>query len=149
MSVLAFIGLLYMVVRSPLAADEAQVGSWNLPALKQIPAMRWIDRHGPIHSLLYSGEDYKGQTTQVSAPEVSGGLVKAAFASPLPIKFAALHYTSDQELRFGRTWHSLAATIRERQIVAPQPPASANTWFVTLADDRDAMVSSGVQFSRP
>ena len=29
-------------------------------------------------------------------------------------------------------------------ITAPKPPASANTWFITIIDERDAMVSTEV-----
>jgi hypothetical protein len=31
-------------------------------------------------------------------------------------------------------------------ITAPKPPANANTWYLTITDERDAMVSTTVQF---
>jgi len=49
------------------AADEI-VGPWNLTALKRdVPAMKWEKRDGPVHSLLYAGEKYRGQPTEVFA----------------------------------------------------------------------------------
>ena len=63
------------------------------------------------------------------------------------IKEASLHYTTDTGLRSKRKWQSLPAKISKGVIIAPRPPAEANTWFIGLTDDRGAMVSSTVQFA--
>lgn len=59
---------------------------------------------------------------------------------------AALHYTSDTGLRTEREWASVEAEIRDAEIVASGLPAAANTWLLTVTDERGAMVSSAVGF---
>lgn len=50
------------------ATSAEQVGPWNLDALKSnVPAVKWEKREGPIHSLLYAGESYRGKLTEVFA----------------------------------------------------------------------------------
>ncbi len=41
--------------------------TWNLSTLSQPPKFRWVDETSPIRSLLYSGEPYQGQSTEVFA----------------------------------------------------------------------------------
>lgn len=50
-----------------LNADEPAdtIGSWNLTELKRPPKMRWVKQEGPVHSLLYAGENYQGRETEV------------------------------------------------------------------------------------
>jgi dienelactone hydrolase len=63
---LLFIGLGF--VTGAAWANEAATGPWNVPALQQtVPAMRWVDQSGPIHSVLYAGEPYQGHQTEVFA----------------------------------------------------------------------------------
>jgi hypothetical protein len=63
------------------------------------------------------------------------------------LKKTELNYTTDTGLRSKRSWKSVPATITGNTITAPKPPADANTWFITVTDERDAMVSTPVQFS--
>lgn len=79
-------------------------------------------------------------------PEIKGDQVSVSFQSAVPVKSAALHYTSDTGLRAKRTWKSSPAQISGNVITAPKPPPEANTWFVSLTDERGAMVSTTVQF---
>jgi hypothetical protein len=65
----------------------------------------------------------------------------------VPLKKAELNYTTDTGLRSKREWKSVPATIKDNTITAPKPPADANTWFITVSDERDAMVSTVVEFS--
>ena len=65
---------------------------------------------------------------------------------PLPLKSATLHYTTEPGLRSKRVWQSLPAEFTPEAVIAPRPPADANTWFIALTDQRDAMVTSSVQF---
>jgi dienelactone hydrolase len=62
---------------------------------------------------------------------------------------AELHYTSDSGTRSKRTWTTVAASLSPpkdatTKVTAPKPPEAANTWFITVTDDRGAMVSSEV-----
>ncbi|OYX09323.1 MAG: hypothetical protein B7Z16_18710, partial [Algoriphagus sp. 32-45-6] len=68
--------------------------------------------------------------------------------SKVPLKKAELNYTADTGLRSKREWKSVPATIKDHIITAPKPPAGANTWFITVSDERDAMVSTVVEFAK-
>ncbi len=77
---------------------------------------------------------------------IDGKTVTVTCTSAVPLKSATLHYTTDTGLRSNRTWKSTAAAIAEGTITVPAPPADANTWFVALTDERDAIVSTDVHF---
>lgn len=81
--------------------------------------------------------------------EVTGEEVRVPVKSVVPIKSAELHFTTDGGLRSKRDWQSLPAKVETGLITAPTPPAEANTWFVSVTDERDAMVTTDVQFSPP
>ena len=83
-----------------------------------------------------------------SAPVVSGDHVTITCESKVPLKKAELNYTTDNGLRSKREWKSVPATIKDGTITAPKPPADANTWFITVTDERDAMVSTVVEFAK-
>lgn len=77
-------------------------------------------------------------------PELKGDQVVVTFESAIALKAAKLNYTTDSGLRSARKWTTVPATITGKTITAPKPPANANSWFVTLFDERDAMVSTEV-----
>jgi len=68
------------------------------------------------------------------------------YTSAVPLKSAALHYTTDTGPRSKRVWQSLPAEIEDNFVKVAKPPAEANTWFIAVTDQRDAMVTSTVQF---
>ena len=72
--------------------------------------------------------------------------VRLPYTSSIPLKTAALHYTTESTVRSSRTWKSLPAEIHGDVVTSPLPPSDANTWFISLTDERDAMVTSTVQF---
>ena len=93
-------------------------------------------------------------------PRIEGDQVKVSVTSTPPTHFktATLRYTTDMGLRSKRQWKSVPATIsadvidmnggiamQTNEIAAPMPPAEANTWFLDITDDRDAMVSTIVE----
>lgn len=80
-------------------------------------------------------------------PVTRGDRVTVGCTSATPLKKAELNYTTDTGLRSKRVWKSLPATINGTHITAPKPPADANTWFVSVTDERGAMVTTEVQFS--
>lgn len=79
-------------------------------------------------------------------PVVDGNQVKVVCESVTALKKAELNFTTDGGLRSKREWKSLPATISGKVITAPKPPAEANTWYISVTDERDAMVSTPVQF---
>lgn len=79
-------------------------------------------------------------------PLAEGDHIRLPYTSVLPLKSAMLHYTTGTGLRSERQWNSLPAEIRGDAVIAPKPPAEANTWFIGLTDQRDAMVTSSIRF---
>lgn len=80
-------------------------------------------------------------------PVVKAGQVEVPCQSATALKKAELNYTTDSGLRSKREWLALPATISGSTITAPLPPANANTWFVSITDERGAMVTTPVQFA--
>ena len=80
-------------------------------------------------------------------PVIKGGRIQAAVQSTTALKSAVLYYTSETGLRSARKWVTVPAAVEGRTITAPAPPKEANTWFLTVTDERDAMVSTVVQFA--
>lgn len=83
----------------------------------------------------------------VSKPEVMGNQIKVSFKSSTVLKKAELNYTTDTGLRSNRNWTTVPAQIQGDEVIAPRPPQEANTWFVSVFDERDARASSEVIFS--
>lgn len=79
-------------------------------------------------------------------PEIRGDQVMVSCTSSLPLKEAKLNYTTDTGLRSKRKWTSVPAAITGNTITAPKPPAAANTWYVSVSDERGGMVSTEVVF---
>ncbi len=87
-------------------------------------------------------------TITVLSSNLKRGL-RATYLSETAIKKAELHYTTDTGLRSKREWQSAPLSIDEstHTIAGKAVPAEANTWFISVTDDRDAMITSPVQFS--
>jgi PhoPQ-activated pathogenicity-related protein len=79
-------------------------------------------------------------------PTIEGDKVRVFCDSHTSLKQAELHYTTDAGLRSARQWQTIPATISNKTVAAPKPPANANTWFLTVTDERGAVVSTTVQF---
>lgn len=77
-------------------------------------------------------------------PEITGGEARVTCESATALKKAELHYTADGGLRSQRKWTSVPARIVGKTITAPAPPPEANSWFLSVTDERDAMVSTVV-----
>ena len=96
-------------------------------------------------------------------PEIKGDRIEVHCAAQAVLKKAELHYTTDTGLRSKREWKTLpandvltgstgipgGAVTNHFSVTAPRPPADANTWFIAVTDDRDAMVTTDVQFAKP
>jgi dienelactone hydrolase len=82
----------------------------------------------------------------IGSPVIKGDQVQVNCEAATALKKAELNYTTDTGLRSKRQWKSLPATINGKTVTAPRPPAEANTWFISVTDARDAMVSTTVQF---
>lgn len=73
---------------------------------------------------------------------VAGETVTVPVTSRTTLQKAELHYTTATGRRSEREWRSRPARIEEGRVVAEGLPAGANTWVVTITDERGAMVST-------
>lgn len=78
---------------------------------------------------------------------IDGAEIRVTCSSQTALKKAELNYTIDTGLRSKRLWQTVPATIEGNTITAPKPPAAANAWFLTITDERDAMVSTTVELA--
>jgi len=85
----------------------------------------------------------------IATPVVAEGKVVAEVQSSLPLKSAVLHYTTDRGEHHKRRWKSQDLTLADKKAGGPAPPAEAAVWFVTVTDDRNAIVSSELLFGPP
>lgn len=65
------------IERSPRLPDSTP---WNLRTLSEPPAFEWIDNEAPVRSLLYEGEPFGGQPTQVFAYYATPGTLAGTAA---------------------------------------------------------------------
>lgn len=77
----------------------------------------------------------------------NGESVDVTYESKLPLQSAALHYTTDTGQRSKRKWRTVAAEFTDRSIMSAVPPQEANTWFISMTDQRGAMVTTNIQFT--
>jgi dienelactone hydrolase len=91
-----------------------------------------------VDSILNQGKPL----TEIGKVAREGKEVSAGYESVIPIKSAALHYTTGTGPWKEREWKSLAAKIDGKQVKATLPTLADTTWFLTLTDERDATVSS-------
>lgn len=85
----------------------------------------------------------------VPLPEIGemtthGGTVTVPYQSKTKVVKAELFYTADMGTRSEREWKSIAADLSDGNAIANGLPAEANTWLMTLTDERGAMVTSEV-----
>jgi len=87
---------------------------------------------------------------RVGAPEAADGKVTASVTASTKLTSAALCYTADalpgNPRR--RKWTEKSATVEGSRIAALAPPADATIWFLTVTDERNAIVSSTLVFPK-
>ena len=74
------------------------------------------------------------------------GRVIAEYQSQTKLVKAELHYTDETGLRSQRKWRSIPVSIQSDYLAAVGLPADANTYLMTVVDERGAMVSTQVGF---
>ena len=81
---------------------------------------------------------------QVANPVVNDKNITALVDTKTKLLKAELHYTLDALPGVPKTrkWITLPATLEQKNIVAELPPKEATIWFLTVTDERDALVSS-------
>jgi len=81
----------------------------------------------------------------VGEMNVHAETVTVPFTSETKLVKAELFYTAADGKRSDREWKSIAARREDGKAVAKGLPADANTWLMTLTDERGAMVTSAVR----
>jgi sugar lactone lactonase YvrE/dienelactone hydrolase len=82
-----------------------------------------------------------------SEPRVRGGQLRFNCVSPARLKQAELHYTTETGPINQRAWQTKNGSIEGSEISAALPPDEATAWFLTVADERGAIVSTRVNFT--
>lgn len=80
-------------------------------------------------------------------PHEAGGQVRAKVTSKTALTSSNLHYTTGTTPINKLDWKTLPARIEGNRIVSPALPDEATIWFLTVGDNRDAVVSSELVFS--
>jgi len=83
---------------------------------------------------------------RVASPSIADGRVRAAVDAATPLKRAALHFTAETAPSPKRAWRTLPASLVDGAVAADPPPKDAKVWFVTVEDERGAVVSSELVF---
>ncbi|WP_149497575.1 alpha/beta hydrolase family protein [Roseiconus lacunae] len=76
----------------------------------------------------------------------TNGIAKTKIDSSTPIKTASLHFTTDHGPLVGRSWGTQTASI-DGDLLSATVPSDATLWYLSVTDERDAMISTDVQFS--
>ncbi len=82
----------------------------------------------------------------VKRPKVIDGQVHAEVATETKLSSASLNYTTGTGPVNKRTWQTKRAKTEGSRIIAERPPADATIWFLTVTDQRKALVSSELVF---
>ena len=80
----------------------------------------------------------------VEKPEIDGSNVRVKYVSPVNLSEAALHFTIDHGAINKRSWQTKRAKLDGETITATAPPAEASAWFLTVTDERGAIISTTV-----
>ncbi len=74
--------------------------------------------------------------------KIDDDLVSAKVVSPLPIKQAALHYTTDTGEWQKRRWQTVPAELKGKTITARLPAQRPVVWYLSVTDERGLRVST-------
>jgi hypothetical protein len=83
----------------------------------------------------------------VSHPRIVNDQVLAQVRPRTNLVAASLHYTTEAGPINKRQWQTVVAQVDGSHIVAQTPPPEASIWFLTVTDERGAIVSSELVFS--
>lgn len=79
-------------------------------------------------------------------PVLTATEVLAGIDAETRIKSASLYYSMDKGENKDRAWETVPAAVQGKTIHAPRPPANTTICFLTVTDERDAVVSSSLSF---
>ncbi len=83
---------------------------------------------------------------EIGQPVIKDGRVVVPVRAAVTLKKAELHWAGGSEPINQRAWITRPAQIHGDRIEAETPPNEADMWFLTVSDERDAVVSSRIVF---
>jgi dienelactone hydrolase len=98
----------------------------------------------PIEIGLFVDQHLRGgkPLAKVESAQRSGDRIEAKFRADVPVASAALHYTTDTGAWKERKWQTQPAKIEADRVLAELPAARPIVYFLTLTDERKAIVST-------
>ena len=79
---------------------------------------------------------------RLEQPKIDGDRVSVKVISPVPVKEAALHYTTDSGEWQKRHWQTLPAELKDNTIIARLPGQRPLVWYLAVTDERGLRVST-------
>lgn len=93
---------------------------------------------------LYVDSELKGGKPLVrfEPMQTEGSRVWASFTAEVPLTEGQLHYTSDTGKWQERKWETVSARLSDGKVTAELPPARPIVYYLSVTDERGAMVST-------
>ncbi len=91
-----------------------------------------------VDSVLAGGDPL----ARVGPTQVAENEAIAKFSAEVPVTAGHLHYTADSGTWSERTWHTIDATLSDDTVSARLPEDRPLVYYLSVTDDRGAMVSS-------
>jgi PhoPQ-activated pathogenicity-related protein len=88
------------------------------------------------------------QLPTLTDPRNENGTVQTTCDCQGKLTEAFIHLTTEEGAINNRTWQSLAARV-EGNIISVDAPSEATAWFITVSDEKGAIVSSRVMICQP
>jgi hypothetical protein len=103
----------------------------------------------PIEIGLFIDEHVKNglPLPKILQPQSGNNKIRAKVRAQTKLAPAALHYTTDTGPINKREWQTVSGHIEDASIVITPPPEEATVWFLTIKDERGAVVSSELMFA--
>jgi hypothetical protein len=84
----------------------------------------------------------------IAKPKLTDGKAHARVRSKTDLVSAELHYSTGSPPINKLDWETRPANLDKRQVISCPAPDDAAIWFLTVTDERDAVVSSELVFAR-
>ncbi len=80
-------------------------------------------------------------------PKAADNQIRARVKAKTRLVSGSLHYTTGNGPINKRQWEKISGRFEGSSVVTPRPPEDATIWFLTVADERGAVVSSELVFA--
>lgn len=128
----------YMKSYSDVRGDKQLLVTVNMP--HGHPA-GWAPKE--IALFIHQSFDKTNYLPRLGEPKLEGKEIKLTVEGPKPVE-AHLHYTTDGGPINKRTWQTVAATVKDQQVIAAAPPGNTFIWFLTVTGEKSGTLSTRV-----